>query len=186
MKALLISGIAFATVVVLLLMGDIGETVFAFLAAASALLGFALHNYNRLQELDLKNLRITLRELRETKQEIFVREERLKSAFLPLIQLLAYQSAAANRWSSSESLALSRAWYKKKLNILLEAMDADSAEAQEARKFIDKYDEIDRLFAGRGALKTTDPDYEKVKAQIELLNDRIIAMLRKDTEGSDA
>ena len=65
-------------------------------------------------------------------------------------------------------------------------MDADSAEAQEAKKFIEKYDEIDRLFAGRGALKTTDPDYEQVKAQVELLNEQILEMLRKDTEDGGA
>ena len=45
---------------------------------------------------------------------------------------------------------------------------------------MEKYEEIDKLFAGRGALNTTDPDYAEVKVKIELVSDQINEMLRKD------
>lgn len=177
---LLISAIAFGTFTVLLLIGKIGEVSFAFLAAATALFGLVLHGFSRLQELDLKNLRLVLREIQETKDELFVREARLKSIIVPLVQLLAYSSVASNRWSEAETIALTRNWYKKKLAVLISSLDFSQAEKAEAQKYTEKYDEIDRLFAGRGALNISDPDYEQVKNRIEQLGAEIDEMLQAD------
>ena len=139
MIALVISVIAFADIHWSAMAWEVGEASFAFLAAGTALVGLVLHGFARLQEFDLKNLRIVLRELKETKQELFVREERLKSVALPLVQILAYQGAASGRWGSAKGDAASRAWYKAKIATLIEALGADSDEARGNRKFIDKY-----------------------------------------------
>jgi hypothetical protein len=183
MISLLISSAAFITFTALLYLGKLGEATYAFLVAVTALFGLVLHGFGRLQELDLKNLRLVLRELQETKREIFVREEELKAVSVPLVQILAYQSAASGRWSDHESTSLSRAWYKKKIEGLIAALDVEDSQAVELRKFIEKYEEIDRLFAGRGALNINDPDYAEVKAKIDLLNSQVRSMLRKDLEG---
>lgn len=179
---LIIPILAFLIFITLLVVGKIGEASFCFLVAGNALLGLVLHGFGRLQELDLKNLRVVLREIKETKSELLVREERLKSVVIPLVQIMAYTGASEGRWSSSDSAALKRQWYKKKVADLIESLGFSSEEADEAKKFFEKYEEIDRLFAGRGALQTTDPDYPEVKERIASLSSEINAMIAKDLE----
>ena len=178
--SIFISGIVFITFTALLWLGKIGEASFSFLMALTVLLGLVLHGFNRLQELDLKNLRLVLRKIEETKEELFVREEKLKSIIVPLIHILAYTGVAEGRWSEAEMTSLKRRWYKKKLEHLLESLDFNPQEAAEAKKFEEKYDEIDRLFAGRGALNINEPDYPEVKARIDSLIEEIKDMLRHD------
>ena len=177
---LLISTIVFVTMIALLWVGKLGEVSFTFLVAATALFGLVLHGFGRLKELDLKNLRVVLREIKVVKEEIFVREEKLKSIVTTLVHVLAYSGAVEGRWSDSESSSLKRQWYRKKLNILIETLGLSAEERAEAKKFMEKYEEIDKLFAGRGALNTTDTDYADVKAKIELVSEQIREMLRKD------
>lgn len=103
-----ISAAAFITFTALLWLGKIGEASFSFLVAATALFGLVLHGFSRLQELDLKNLRLVLREIKETKEELFVREEKLKSVIAPLVQLLAHAGVAEGRWTETENIMLKR------------------------------------------------------------------------------
>ncbi len=164
----------------LLITGRIGEVSYSFLVSVTALLGLVLHGFGRLQELDLRNLKLTLRELKQTRDEIFVREERLKAILIPLAQIIAFSGAVEGRWTEAEFLTLKREWYKKKLRLLIESLGFDSAESKEAQKYIGKYDEIDRLFAGRSGLNITDPDYKEVKQEIEALSNQVNAMLKAD------
>ena len=60
---LIISTIVFIVFTVLLYISKIGEASYAFLVAATALFGLVLHGFDRLKEIDLKNLRVVLRGL---------------------------------------------------------------------------------------------------------------------------
>lgn len=180
--ALLISSIAFVVFTALLLLGNLGEASYAFLIAATALFGLVLHGFDRLKELDLKNLRVTLRELQETKKELFVREEKLKSVAIPLAQIVAFTGASEGRMGDKEIFSAKRKWYKRKLEDLISALDFNSEEEKEAKKFVEKYEEIDKLFAGRGALNINDPDYKQVKEDIENLSNEITSLLNEDAK----
>src|SRR5437899_7686297 len=83
-----ISAFAFGIFTYLLWLRHIGEASYCFLVALTAMLGLVLHGFSRLQEFDLKNLRLVLREIRQTKEELFVREEKLKAIALPLAQII--------------------------------------------------------------------------------------------------
>lgn len=179
---LLIAGIAFVVFTSLLVCGYVGEAAYAFLAAGTALMGLVLHGFDRLQEVDLKNLRLVLRELKETRKELFVKQEQLKSLAVPLAQIIALSSAAEGRLSSKESFAIRTKWYKKKVQELIEALGIESAEADETRKYLSKYEEIDTLLGERSALQTTDPDYEVVKKKIEAVASEVNEMLKADIE----
>ena len=98
--SLAISGIAFAIFTALLVFGRIGEASYCFLVATATLLGLVLHGFGRLQELDLKNLRVVLREIEQTKKELFVREEKLRQIALPLAQIIdpALVSRTSDCW----------------------------------------------------------------------------------------
>ena len=177
---LLISVIVFLVFTALLYIGKLEEVSYSFLAAATALLGLVLHGFDRLKELDLKNLRIVLGELEETKKELFVREEKLKAIAIPLAHIVALTSASEGRMSSKETWSAKRKWYKKKLEDLMSSLDFTTDEEKEAKKFIEKYDEIDRLFADREDLKTTDSDYDKVRERIERLSNELTELMRQD------
>ena len=177
---LAISGIAFLVFTALLLVGKIGEASFCFLAAGSALLGLVLHGFGRLQELDLKNLKLVLRELQDTKKELFVREEQLKKIAVPLAQIIALSGASEGRFGSKESWSVKREWYRQKVETLLEALGLSPTEATESTKFQDKYAEIDRVLGEREALQTTDPDYNQVKAKLEALSAELLEMMKSD------
>ena len=177
---LFIASAAFAIFTCLLWLGRIGEVSYCFLVAASAMLGSVLHGFSRLQELDLKNLRLVLREIEQTKKELFVREEKLREIAIPLAQVIAFTGASEGRFGSSESSEAKREWYRQKLQSLTTALDLSSTEAAEIRKYSDKYAEFDSNMGKRGALQTADPDYEQTKAKLESISAEILSMMKAD------
>lgn len=178
----MISTIVFIAFTTLLYIGKIGEVSYAFLVPATALFGLVLHGFDRLKEIDLKNLRVVLRELQQTKKELFVREENLKSMAIPLAQMVAFTGASEGRMGSKESFSAKRKWYKKKLEELISSLDFSEDEENEANKFVKKYEEIDKLLAERSALQTTDSDYKETEEKIEKLSDEIIELMKQDFE----
>ena len=145
--ALLVSSIAFAIFTGLLWLGRIGEAAYCFLVAAAALLGLVLHGFGRLQELDLKNLRLVLREIEQTKKELFVREEKLKQIAVPLARILALTGASEGRLGNREYWAVKREWYRRKIDELVAALELSADEAAETQKYMQKYLEIDKSWA---------------------------------------
>lgn len=178
---LVISTLAFTVFTALLWLGRIGEASYCFLVAAVALLGIVLHGFGRLQELDLKNLRLVLRELQDTKKELFVREEKLKAIALPLAQVIAFTGASEGRMGSQETWEAKREWYRQKIQALVDVLELSPAEAAEARKYSEKYAEFDRLLGARNGLQISDPDYQEVKGKLERLSAELIAMMKADT-----
>ena len=180
MVALVITGIAFAIFTGLLFLGRIGEASYCFLAAVSALLGVVLHGFERLKELDFRNLRVILGEIQEAKEDLFVREERLKRIALPLAQLLAFTASSEGRMSSQSTWAAKRDWYKRKIRELVHALGLDPAEETDTLKYIRKYEEFDRVMGSREGLRIDDPDYEYVEGEIDRIAGELEEMLRTD------
>jgi hypothetical protein len=177
---LAVSAISFAIFTALLWLGRIGEVSYCFLVAAAAMLGLVLHGFGRLQELDLKNLRLVLREIEQTKKELFVREEKLKSIAVPLAQIIALTGASEGRMGNRESWDVKREWYRQKLQALVNALELSSGEEAEIRKYMDKYAEFDRTMGEREVLATSDPDHKQVKAKLELLSAELLHMMKSD------
>lgn len=179
--ALIISILAFILFTVLLLVGSLGEASYCFLSAVSALLGLVLHGFGRLQELDLKNLRLVLREIEQTKKELFVREEKLKSIAIPLTQIIAFTGASEGRMSSNrESWNIKREWYRHKLQALVDVLELPHNETSEIRKYMDKYTEMDQALGKREVLRNTDADYTQVNEKIKILSAEIDQMMKED------
>jgi hypothetical protein len=177
---LAISGVGFILFTFLLWVGRIGEASYCFLVAASALLGLVLHGFGRLQELDLKNLRLVLREIEQTKKELFVREEKLKAIAIPLAQIIALTGASEGRMASHETWNVKREWYKQKIQALITALELSSAESEETQKFTEKYAEIDRVLGQREGLRITDPDYQEITKKLEELSTELFEMMKDD------
>lgn len=177
---IVVAGLAFVTFTTLLILGQIGEASYCFLVASSALLGLVLHGFGRLQELDLKNLRLVLRDIEQAKKELFVREEKLKAIVVPLVQIVAFTGASEGRVGDRESFKLKREWYRRKVDALASALELAPIEAAEMQKYMNKYAEIDSTMGDRDILQTTDPDYHDVKARREKLAAELLEMLKVD------
>lgn len=144
------------------------------------MLGLVLHGFGRLQELDLKNLRLVLREIEQTKKELFVREEKLKAIAVPLAQVIALTGASEGRIGSQESWDAKREWYRRKVDELVGALDLSQQESADIRKYAGKYSEIDAILRKREGLKSTDPDYNEVKEKLGALSAELINMMKSD------
>lgn len=177
---LAIAAISFLVFTTLLLFNRIGEASYCFLSAGSAMLGLVLHGFGRLQELDLKNLRLVLREIEQTKKELFVREEKLKAIAVPLAQVIALTGASEGRLGSRESWDTKREWYRRKVDALVGTLDLTSQESADIRKYAEKYAEIDAVLGKREGLKATDSDYEEVKEKLGALSAELIEMMKSD------
>jgi hypothetical protein len=177
---LVIFAIAFGTFTTLLFLGRIGEASYCFLFAASALFGLVLHGFARLKELDLKNLRVVLRELKQTKEELFVREEKLKAIALPLAEMIAFAGASEGRMGSKEFWPVMRGWYKRKLQGLIEALELNPVESSETQKYIQKYEEIDRALAKLEGHDRGDPEHEQAMTEAQRLSAELVALMKVD------
>ena len=87
MAAIIIAIIGVAFFTTLLILNEINQPTYCFLIALVALITIVIFGFHRLQELDLKNLRVTLREIKATQKEIFAKEEDLKKTALLMSQI---------------------------------------------------------------------------------------------------
>jgi len=180
MAAIIIAIIGVAFFTTLLILNKINQPTYCFLIALATLLSIVIFGFHRLQELDLKNLRVTLREIKATQKEIFAKEEDLKKTALLMSQIMALSNSAQGRFGDKEGVKLRREWYENKLDKIIANFNFSDDEIQDIRKFAEKYKEIDRIFADRDGLRTTDPDYQEVKSKLEELSSEIREMLKKD------
>ncbi len=168
----------------LLLGKNIGAPTYCFLFALVALVSLVLHGFDRLQELDLKNLKMTLREMQKTKEEIFAKQEDLKMTALLMAQIMDLNNANQGRWGSAEGAVLRRNWNDKKMRELIKRFECNSTEIAEMTKFSNKYKELDELFEQKHGLKPDDPKFKELEIKIGLLSGEIDAFLRKDIDGN--
>ena len=166
-------------VTALLIAGYIGQFAYCFLIALSALLALVISGFGRLKELDIRQMRLVLHEMKETQKDIFVREERLKAIAIPLAQMLAYSGVSQGRWGSKNGWMATRQGYRRKLEDFSSALEASPSERAEISKYLALYSEIDSIVS-EGSLTTSDPDYQVKKTRVEQLSAQIESMLIAD------
>jgi hypothetical protein len=164
---------------ILLVLGFIGQMAYCFLLALTALLVLVVSGFGRLKELDIRQMRLVLHEMKETQKDIFVREERLKAIAIPLAQMLAYSGVSQGRFSSKKGWVATRQWYRRKLEDFSSALDASPSERAEISKYLARYTEIDSILSD-GSLTTNDPDYQAKKIRVDQLSAEIESMLIAD------
>jgi hypothetical protein len=182
MKTIVSTIIAILFVTALLIFKHIGEASYSFLFALISLIAIVIQLFPRLKELDFKNLKLVLSEIKEAKEELYAREEDFKKISHLFLLILSYSTVTQGRWGSKDSAELQRKWFEQKIDCLSDALEYSNEEKSEIKKYIDKYNEYDSLMKGRGALQTTDPDYEDTKKKLELISNELLLMLKHDVE----
>ena len=84
-----LGAIGFFTFTCLLLNSNIGPFAYSSLLALLAIVCVVIPVLGRLQQLDLKNLKLTLAKIESAKKEIYAKEESLKEASFILSELIA-------------------------------------------------------------------------------------------------
>ena len=82
---------------ILLWMGKIGSTAYTVLISITCLAAIAVHCLPRLVELDLKNLRIILSEMRSIKKDVYAKKEEIRQASIYLAELIVFNMSWQGR-----------------------------------------------------------------------------------------
>lgn len=89
-------------IVFLLNNGKIGSIAFTTLFISIILSSLALYGFDRLKELDLKNLRLVLNEIKEVKKDIYAKAETVKKLGEEVAELTAFNVTGIGRFASPD------------------------------------------------------------------------------------
>lgn len=119
----------------LLVRKDLGASSYVIMMSVLALVCLVIPVFNRLRELDLKNLKLTLDKIEEAKAEVFAKEEDLKESTLLLAELIAANTAVTGIWGDKDSSKYSKALIKKKTKDLLKNINVSDEKIKEVFKY---------------------------------------------------
>lgn len=107
-----------------------------------ALVCLVITMFQRLRELDLKNLKLTLHKIEEAKAEVFAKEEDLKASTLLLAELIVANSAVTGIWGDKDSSKYSKELIRKKAKDLLKNINVPDEKIREIFKYQQALDDI--------------------------------------------
>jgi len=117
----------------LLNIGKLGSGAFVTLVAILFLSGLALHGFDRLKELDIKNLRLILAEAKDIRKDIYAKVETVKKIGEKTAELAAFSVARVGRFASPD-LQKEMIQGREQIREILEEIDS-------------KEDDIDRILS---------------------------------------
>lgn len=100
--ALLIGIIGTLIFTCLLLIDKIGPPIYLALMILLALTSFVINGFNRLREVDLKNLKMTLDQVNEVKIDLYEKAETVKKFGENMADLTAYQTTRVGRFAPDD------------------------------------------------------------------------------------
>jgi hypothetical protein len=118
MVATIVGTVGFITFTVLLATGLIQALSYAALLALLGLVCLTIPVLHRLKNLDIKNLKLTLERIEETKKEISAKEKDFKLTALLLAELIAATATVSNVFGDEESDEYSKALVRRKIQQL--------------------------------------------------------------------
>ncbi|MEW5980811.1 MAG: hypothetical protein AB1806_00405 [Acidobacteriota bacterium] len=86
----------------LLQSGSLGSGWYTTLVVSTLLLAVAISRIDMLQVLDLKNLRVTLREIQQAKSDIYAKAEELQTIAIGVADFSAASIVSENRWAGGD------------------------------------------------------------------------------------
>jgi hypothetical protein len=128
----------------LLVHKELGAPSYAILMSILALVCLVIPVFQRLRELDLKNLKLTLDKIQEAKAEVFAKEEDLKESALLLVELIAANSAVTGIFGDKDSNKYSKALIRKKAKDLLKNIHVPDEKIEEVFKYQKALENIPR------------------------------------------
>jgi len=129
--------------VLLLFLEKINQVCFVTLMCSTGLFSFVILSLSRLKELDLKNLKLTLTELKQVKSDIYAKEDDLKKSSKLISELILFNSLFASRFGDTRSHECSQLWAKLKAKELLSALNIPDDQQKEVFRFSKMFEKMD-------------------------------------------
>ena len=87
---------------VLLEKGIINTLSYISLLGLTALVSLVLHGFKRITELDIKNLKVTLSQIKEAKRDLYAKAESVKKFGEDIAEITAYHITRLGRWAPDD------------------------------------------------------------------------------------
>ena len=107
--------VGFTTFTTLLIKDAVGTASYIVLLTLLTLICVVIPVLERLKELDIKNLKLTLEKIEGVKKDIYAKESDLRQTSLLLTELIAANSTVTGIWGSAESKKYSDALVRSKI-----------------------------------------------------------------------
>ncbi len=116
----------------------IAGAIYAVLIDSLALVSLVIYGFPRLQELDLKNLRLLLREVKETKDEIVVKRKELEDVSLKTMELVGTIAAFAGIWGDDDTERYRRVLIRKQVADLISKLDLPPENTSKSLRYLEQ------------------------------------------------
>lgn len=116
--------------------GKIGSTSYTTLIITIILSGLALYGFDRLKELDLKNLKLILTEIKEVKKDVYAKAETVKKLGEEMAELTAFNVTSVGRFAAPD-LQDKMLEARDKIAAVLKELGSDDLRIKEISKQID-------------------------------------------------
>lgn len=165
----LVLGILGATLfTALLALGLINELGYIFLLLALAIICLVLHGFSRLQELDLKNLKMTLSRIEQVREDIYAKEEDLRKASVTLSELIAFTAAFGRYWGSEKSIKYTSLLTLQKTRKLLDELNVSAEDKAKVFRYPNALERMEQVGSeGGNSTATFDEVADMMQAEYE-------------------
>jgi hypothetical protein len=126
----------------LLIMGYISPAVYALLIPLLAATCFGIYGFNRLREIDFKNLKIILAEMKTVKEDIYATEKDLQKTVFLTVELIAILHAFTSLWGDDDSDKYRDIVLRKKADQLFKHLKVTSNLSKNIFKYKDVINEM--------------------------------------------
>lgn len=178
-SAITITSILVIFFTILLYLSAIGQMAYVSLISVSMLTGFIIFFSDRIKEINLKELKMHLSEIKAAKEEVFAKEKEVKDIAFNLAKIIAFTSQVQGRMNSQEGHQRWRKWYRHHLDKLNKITNFTNNETDEIYKISRLYDELDELLAKCGN-NVSKPSYKEYKPSVNQKIEEVNKIIEED------
>lgn len=161
----------------LLLKKGIKAGHYVFLFTVIVLASLALYGFDRLKEIDLKNLRLILNEIKEVKKDVYAKAETVKKLGEELAELTVFNITTVGRYGEVAYIDKKMLEGRDKINMVLSEVGSDDAKIKKLSSEIEEkvlFDLKNEIY--KQVEKIT---YDMVKEGKQINRDEIINKVRE-------
>lgn len=180
-SAIAITSILIILFTTMLFLSVLDQIFYVSLISVSMLAGFIIFFSDRIKEINLKEFKMLLSEIKAAKEEIFAKEKEVKDIAFNLAKIIAFTSQVQGRMNNQEGHDRWRKWYRYHLDRLNKITNFTNDEADEIYKIPRMYDELDDLLTKCGN-NVSEPSYKEYKPSVDKKIEEIDKIIEKDIE----
>lgn len=163
----------------LLCLSVIGQVAYVSLISISILAGFIVFFSDRIKEINLKELKMLLSEIKAAKDEVFAKEKEVKDMAFHIAKIIAFTSQVQSRINNEDGYQRWRRWYRHHIDKLNKVTNFTKGETDEIYKISRMYDELDELLAKCGN-NVSKPCYKEHKPSVDKKIGEINKLIEED------